>query len=200
VVAFNVFTENLGHMANNLDNTIPMEKVMLCYHATAKQLSLPVPKPHVKLIQWVLGKIIPPMAVPSLDKHSLLRAMAVTQAALWHWKFYDLALLANAVENKPELRAMLPDARTHVPMPLLDQLNKLYPHMSQTENSSARRANLAYTAIAALSKEYADSQWKVEAPPALVEEAQGFVDGAGYVQGVVNLAISLSRLTIHLNQ
>lgn len=48
---------------------------------------------HQTLVQWVMSPVLMPRAIPNINRKAMLRAMAITQAALFTWGFKELAFL-----------------------------------------------------------------------------------------------------------
>jgi hypothetical protein len=124
------YTENPLGVAQRLDETIPPGLLVECLEATKHLEGLPTYKHQIVLAQWILAKVIPPKGIESLNRVAVLRCIAVTQAMLWYWGFYDLAALASACPypiDEDQILANL-EGRAKIPKHLMDELVINYPH------------------------------------------------------------------------
>jgi hypothetical protein len=166
IVVLSVYTEDTYGMACKVDETIPQELVDRCLHCVKALENEPILRHHVTLVQWVLCRALPPRSGESLDKAAILRAMAVSQALLWHWQFYDLAALVTATP--------LPistgygygsnDNLGRFPKDLMERLQQLYPHHQNfrgKHGSSPRQTNVGTRAIDKFQKMISPYDWRL---------------------------------------
>jgi hypothetical protein len=126
----------------------------------------------------VMAPAIPPKGIPFLTKPALLRAMAVTQAVLWHWGFYDLAALVMAVPkvtSKDSTVGSL-ENRGRIPREVGELLTVRYPHYrkSRSRDKSVRQLNAPCRAIDGYCDMIMHTDWQLFCPPALLDKANRF--------------------------
>lgn len=125
-------------------------------------------EPQLTLIQWTLAEAVSPRAFPYLSKKSVLEAMAVAQAVLWHREHYELAGLMTAVaqSNQQELQltGVIPQAR--IPTTMVDELNRLYPHPRRQsgKQKSQKEKNVAVLNIDTTTKQFRENEWRLTLP------------------------------------
>lgn len=100
IIGNQVYLYRQQKVRQDLDPDIPKALVATCLDSFIKMGKdvpilggdnrLPL---HQTLVQWVLSPIVMPRAIPNINRKAMLRAMAVTQAALFTWGFKELALL-----------------------------------------------------------------------------------------------------------
>jgi hypothetical protein len=124
--------------------------------------------PQLTLVQWTLGAAVSPRAFPYLSKKSVLEAMGVAQAILWHQKHYVLAALMTAVaqNNSQELQltGVIPQSR--IPQDRLTQLEELFPHSRRQsgKQKSQKEKNVAVISIDKVTKEFREHEWRITVP------------------------------------
>lgn len=125
--------------------------------------------PQLALVQWTLGEAVSPRAFPYLSKKSVLEAMGVAQAVLWHREHFELAGLMTAVaqsnQNELQLTGVIPQAR--IPTTMVDELNKLYPHARRQsgKQKSQKEKNVAVLGIDTVVKQLREHEWRLTVPP-----------------------------------
>lgn len=201
-ILMEVFTNNVPHMAEKVLPGIDQKKVGLCLAQCMKLESLDVQLHHVTLTQWVMRQALPPKGIQTLPKLALLRCLAVTQAVLWEWEFYELALLATAsrLESSSDMFTML-EARSKVSKPLLEQLNQLYPYwrMETRRHDPNKRSNLAVKGIDKLTDTLNRCEWQPHAPKDLLNSFGNLsVNQRWVVSG--DIKMQLAKLIIKLNE
>ncbi len=125
------------------------------------------------LIKWMINPIIPARAVDLLTIQPLLNCMAVTQAVLWHWGYYDLAAIVSATAqvNNDDFFIGAVENRSRIPKENLLQMQQKFPYSPPVKkNTSARQSNVAARAVDRLADILSRSDWILNAPPALVEK------------------------------
>lgn len=164
-------------MAESIDPSIPMAFVEACVAEIPKIIRMNILTHHYTLVQYVVSSVIPAAGVESLNRSSFLRALAVSQAVLWHWGFYDLAALITASPNNNSSGNMFGiETRPRIPKELVERLVELYPYYQAVGNRNdvasmekqRRQNNPAIKAIDILSKEINNKEWNLYAPLELV--------------------------------
>lgn len=172
LVTLNVYTERVYDMAAQVIPEASQETIDLClFHIKALE-NLPIHEHQVVLAQWVMTKALPARTIPLLNKPALMRALAVTQAALWQWGFYDLAAMATAEPLSAGSDTMINiiESRGRIPKELMDKLIELFPyqHHPRGKNQSVRQTNVASRAIDAFCALIDRSDWRLHAPTELI--------------------------------
>ncbi len=204
LVALSVYTENVHGMASKVDPTIPPELVNACMESIAKLDKEPVLKHQVVLVQWTMKDVLPTRAGESLDKPSIMRAMAVTQALLWHWGFYDIAALVTASKLPNNSTSYgyggIGDGRGRIPKEIMDQLQLLFPHYVQGKGKqqSMRAVNVGAKSVDTFADIITESSWRLNCPNALIEKTNRLENSKRMVVPG-DLRIQLARLILFIN-
>jgi hypothetical protein len=133
--------------------------------------------PQLTLVQWTLGTAVSPRAFPYLSKKTVLEAMGVAQAILWHQKHFVLAALMTAIaqSNAQELQltGVIPQSR--IPERLVTQLNELYPHSRRQagKQKSQKEKNVAMISIDTVTKQFREHEWRVTVPQKWLAALEG---------------------------
>lgn len=85
--------------------------------------------PQVILLQWVLKPVISTRGILFLSKSTIVKALALCQAVLWHRGHHALAGLSTAVvnQNQDEIQISGVDSRARIPKEMLEEFAKYYP-------------------------------------------------------------------------
>lgn len=158
-------------------------------------------KPQLVLIAYVLSRHIPGRAIELLQKHSVLQAMAITQAILWHRGFYDLAALVSADEqrNRLEYAPGFAGAVPKVSKDLHEQLDPLYPYGRRlsSKNKTQKERNNAIIALDALVEQFKKHDWVLTLPSQWLLKVTGGVNDRKYTIPV-DLKIGLTQLIFRI--
>lgn len=168
----NIHTEYPYGMLAALDPTVDEAKLQKCLEATKALNALGIEEANLTLVGWVIHRVISARAIPHLTKDSLLRCMAVAQACLWEWGFYDLAVLVTAtplVVGADEMRAGI-EGRGRISRDLMSELEVKFPHFRQRSGKQVtlRQQNVAARAADKYSDSIMDVDWQLHAPPELI--------------------------------
>jgi len=164
-------------MAEKIDPSVPYELVEKCVAEIPKILDMQILTHHYTLTQYVVNAVIPAAGVENLSRQALMRAMTVTQAILWHWGFYDLAVLMTAKISNSNNESMFGgESRPRIPKETVERLVQLYPHYQVIGNRNdaaavekqQRQNNVTIKAIEIISKEMINREWMILAPIDLV--------------------------------
>ena len=162
-----VYTENYQLMANTIDPTITKGLVEMCMRNARKMTHHPIAPHQMTIVQWVMSPVLSPRAIPNLDKPSLLRTIAVTQALMFHWGFKELAVLLTAIPFvwEEDSAMFTVDSRSRITSEAVTSLVELYPYSTrQSGKNSDRQTNAACRAIDALALIMSNNYWAVEVP------------------------------------
>lgn len=174
ILLYNFYTEDPIRMGLKIDPTCDVVKLQKCLAAVQTISSLPIMKHQKILTQWALHTVIPAEAIPLLHKPELLRAIAVTQALLWHWGLNDLASLVTAKRHIDDDFMVTFDAKVRLSKERDEALQKLFPHQMPDEkgNNSRTKNNYATNAISLMIRELSGNHWVHQGPPELTAACQ----------------------------
>lgn len=171
-VILNVYTENPIEMAVQVDTLVDLEKVEAALKLLPVLETLPIHNHQIVLAQWVMAGCLPSRGVQGLDKPAALRTLCVTQALLWHWGFFDLAVMVTAEEVAMDSDVMIStlDYRSRLPKDLLDEMVKRWPHQHHPrgKHQSVRQTNVASRAVDSFCSLITANEWRLHAPPELI--------------------------------
>lgn len=171
IVSINTYTERFIDMAIAIDPSIPLNLVQECMDCIHSRPVFVVEAHHRAFAQWVMKPCISPRGIPLLNKQALLRVLAVTQALLWHWRYYDLAALVTAIPLVAQSEKMWrQESRDKVSPPLRDQLQARFPYRRiERKSGNEFSHNPASKSIEAMCKLLVDFEWSLHVPPSLLE-------------------------------
>jgi hypothetical protein len=168
-----VYTENIENMARYIDPTIDLAKLHQCLSAIAEQEMMGITDMHRLLCQWTCASAISARAIDNLQKASILRVIACTQALLWHWGMYDLALVVSATPVNGDM-SMGTDVDRRISPDKIQKMIDLYPYYylhekapNDTVEKLARKNNVGLKAIDIAVGTMVSHQWETAAPKAL---------------------------------
>lgn len=175
LVTINVYTENIEGMALYIDPTLDLNKLHACLTNISNQEAMSIEDSHRLLCQWTCAAAISPRAIDNLQKASILRVLACTQALLWHWGMVDLAMMASAVPVAGDL-GVGSDIDRRVSPDRIAKLIELYPYYykhdkapNDTAEKLARKNNVALKAIDIAVETMVSRQWETNAPKPIQE-------------------------------
>ncbi|MBE0438172.1 MAG: hypothetical protein IBX57_00200 [Gammaproteobacteria bacterium] len=198
LTVLSVYTDRFLDMASIVDPTIDPKSVEVFIKHFDQLEGLKIQKHHLVLAQWVLSKAISPRGVPSLNKPSLLKAMGVTQALLWHWGFQEVSLLLSA-QPAPNNGQHLGLPTSRVSKYHTEKFQELYPYQRRlTSNINLRSANVGLKAIDIVSTDLISSDWFYHPPESI--RAQLSVDVNKPQMVSAEIRQNLSDLIIKLNE
>lgn len=175
LVPANIYTEQVFEMARRLAPGIEQTTlVAACQDAVRSLETAEIQSFQIFLTMWVVSPVMSARGGGLLTKPALLRTMAVTQAVLWHWGFYDLAALVTATPIPlPEETMIAPQGGTHrrISKEQLQELEKIYKYYPQSRNAhkTSRQLNVGARAIDGMCDMIVRCYWQMHAPEALVQ-------------------------------
>lgn len=195
------YTERVFDMANKIDPGIAPYHVQLCLDFAQTLLTKQIPIELSPLTQWPLSSCLTPRGIPLLPKPAMIRAMAVAQAALWHWGFYDLAALVTAsrIDVDEDVYISGNESRNSIPKDLRAELEVLYPYYrpSRAKQESSRKLNVAFRAVDDFTDVLTTHDWYINAPDALLSQCS--TEGESRRMSIpIDIRTQLAKLIIKL--
>lgn len=193
------YVESPVRVAQTIDPGITAQMVKWCRSAVFKHQTMDIQQFQKTLVQWIIAPVISPIGVEYLNKSSLLNAMAVTQAILWRWGYYNLAALVTAEPvPMPDNTLIASDTRMRIPNHLVDRIVELYPyHHPAGDQGKARNNNVGCKAVRALAKSISGQVYHLYCPTDLRDKCTS-LDGTGWMNVPGDLADSVAKLAIQL--
>lgn len=201
LVAMNIYTEQVYPFAQRIDPTIPQELLDTCLLFMDTMTRSKVRQHQLILVEWVVHPALSPHCIPYLNKSSMLRTMAITQAALWHWGYPELAAFITAKE-KPTQELSIQwgaESRSRVPPALVEELTQKFPYYRnrRSKDTSTRQLNIAYRSIDEFCDILSKSEWTLNAPDFIAEK----IEAIGTLKQMVipaDIRAMLAKLLIQL--
>lgn len=204
LLVYSVYAEQLRRLAEAIDETLPDEKLKLCYENLDRARvngELTYHKHQTILANWVLSKAFPASSDRHLEAAATFNAFVVTQALLWHWGFPNLAVMMT-VSARPRSDIGLSEAsefRSRTTGENLRKLAVIYPYYRPAGKGGERKPgdNFATVAIEQYNQLLSLSAWYNLAPEALLNESSVIVNNgnASVPQSIRN---DLAQLFIYL--
>lgn len=196
----NAYAQNPKDMALAIDPTLDPAKLDICLTGMSVMEAEEIQPHAITLTQWVIPSVMSMHYVPLLNKSALLNVMAVVQALLWHWEYYDLAALLTAREvPQSDEFVSAQESRSKITNELMDVLLTIYPNPYPVKGKvvSPRQSNPGSRSVDALYALIAASDWYLNAPKELIHKAD-HVEGSRRMYVPADIRIQLARLLIHL--
>lgn len=154
---------------------------------------------QVALAQWVLATQVPARGIMYLNKLTVIKALAVTQAVLWHCGYRELAALSTAYPAPEDGSSPLAPSgsRSRIPKEAIAELNVLYPYArrSGSRRNQQQPPSVAQIAIEEMFDKLAANDWKLSMAPRRIQELTGNAKTPRYM--IPNdLRVHLSRMVI----
>jgi hypothetical protein len=121
------------------------------------------------LMQWVMAPALSPRGLLRLNKESILRVLAATQAILWHWGYYEIAALSTAIAMREETDhyAGGGDKISRLTQDQIETLNKLFPFQRRQggkRSKTPRQSNPAIVALENVNELFSEHVWRLTVP------------------------------------
>lgn len=211
-VLFNVYSENMAVLSQKVDPTMDLRLLERSIVNLQSMEKLQIYEHQILLAQWVLAKGFPPKAFFQVDKRSVDRLLATTQALLWHWGYWDIAVFMQVerimatVQDIPGI-TMRPRGGSRIARRFDEELVQLYPHAkpqkvpqkmrdSQVDTIN-RSANFAAIGINNLTRELMRYNWYYHGPQELKALAEQ-PEGRGLLVIPPKIKDQITELVIHL--
>lgn len=194
-----VYLYDYRKVRRHLDDGIPSSLVKACIESFEKFPPRPIRKDQYTLVQWVLSKTVMPRAIPYVDRQAIINAMGVTQAALIHWGFPEIATLLSArpIPLGDELITTNLTPLWQMDTGLKDKLSKIYPYFRPQGNLAARSLWPGYLAIEKFSTLLTDRRWELTCSK---EIAQKLRQQTGEIKLHTTLKNSLAELLTKIDR
>ncbi|WJJ54879.1 hypothetical protein [Xanthomonas phage RTH11] len=199
IVTLNVYAEDPFRMAAVRCPDLPPELLEASLAVALKLAAEDTYDQQKWLVKWIIDPVITAKAVDLLTIEPLLKCMAVTQAVLWHWGFYDLAAMVTSIPqvSGDDMMIGVSENRSRIPKEHLMRMQDRHPFSPPVKkNSSARQANVAARAVDRLADVLSKNDWILNAPPALAEKTSR-IGNSRMLSAPPNLKIQLSDLLEH---
>lgn len=172
LTVFEVYIEDYVKAAQAIDATIPAEMVEACVQHTLglsnqKWRSKDVQK---SLVAWVLSPVISATTIPLLSRKTLMIAMGISQATLWHWGLTELAIMLTArIRPREEGEFTVQHGMKGLSKATLETLDALYPYKvpRDKKNPTGWSENVGVRGIETLHRLLAEEDWIPQCPQAL---------------------------------
>lgn len=201
LVAMNIYTENVYAFANRIDPTIPRETLDACLLFMDEMTRSKIKQHQLILVGWMVHPTLSSRCIPYLNKGSMLRSMAITQATLWHWGYPELAAFITAKERPARELSIQwgAESRSRVPPALVEELVLKFPYYRRRrgKDTSTRQLNIAYRSIDEFCDILSKSEWTLNAPEFIAEK----VEAIGTMKQMVipaDIRAMLAKLLIQL--
>lgn len=169
------FLKNVVGVAKRIDPTVPPELVAQCVQAAFANRDFKILDAQITIIQYMLNRVIQARSVPLLDFDSLVRGAAITQALLWHWGIYDLALLVTANHTAIPITVAIGTVKVKIDQDRLQTLLGKYPYNAQQRNRRRQttlnlsKDNVACRCIDTITESLDKYRWTFMAPQELIQ-------------------------------
>lgn len=155
---------------------------------------------QITLLQWVLKRAISPRGLATVNKTSLLKAIAVTQAVLWHRNHKELAALCSGYEiQHGDHQIATVESRSRITRELHEELRKLFPYhtLSGGRTKTARIINPAIVAIDKVADGLGETEWTLSLPDSWITLLDPELTNRRYA-APYDIKIKLATLVIEL--
>jgi hypothetical protein len=199
IIVLNVYAEDVYRMAAVRCPNLPADYLEASLAITNTMDQMDIAAHQTWLVKWVINAVIPARAIDLLKIKPLLNCIALTQAVLWHWGFYDLAAIvtASAQVSGDDIMVGAAENRSKIPKEHLQLLQVRFPYSPPVKkNISARQTNVATRAIERLAEVLSKNDWVLNAPPALVAKTSR-IGNSRILAAPPDLRIQLFNLLSH---
>ena len=200
LMVLSIYTEDVLNMSTSIASDIDPNVVELCVENIRRCQNNHPTRGQLVLLSWVLSHVIPPRSIDYLNKTAIFSCMASAQAILWHWGFYDVALLLTATETRDKQGSLLGgvETRSRIPKEYVDQFVEIYPHFQEKgSKDSERQTNVACKAIDTIAKDFIKCDWKVQSSDELKENGST-IDDMNLMSTPSDIKTRLSALVLKL--
>lgn len=202
IILAEIYTDDFRLMLRKIDPTIPIGLVQSFIRANRRNTKYIPTEGQLGITQWIMYKALSCHFLTLVDSNARRNIISVCQAALWHWGFYDLAMLLTATEVKLDLSDPLPTmaGQQRITNAQVDILHDAYPYYQSTTNKDlrSRNENVAVTGCDLVAKTFEGLVWDLAIPEEL-ENQIGLVsyESGGYL-APSNLRVQLADLVIKI--
>lgn len=156
---------------------------------------------QIIVAQWVLSTVLPIRIMPHLEKTFVIRALAITEAVLWHRGYKSIAALVSAYPL-PNDNDMITLPRDPVPVPrdLTEKMDSYYPFARKTSGRSSKKKPKPGTiALMNVCRKFAEHDWYLTLPGTWLPDVNGVRSNRKYT-AQPDLKLRMTELIIDINE
>lgn len=158
-------------------------------------------EPQIVLLQWVFKPIISPRGLLHLSKSTIVKALGVCQAILWHRGHHVLSGLSTAIvnDNPHDIQTSGVDSRARITKELIDELTLYYPFTkrSGTKIKQGKPINQAIASIDEIVDYFSNYSWNLTIDQTFIPTInQGSTNRRFYISH--DIKIKLAELIVEL--
>lgn len=201
-----IYSERPFDVIQKIELGVSPDKLAACLAAINPILQADILEHYVILTQYIVAPAVAPESILNLTKLGLLNMIAVTQAVLWHWEFYDLAALITAtpiISDDPDVFDGC-DSRSRISEVLKDQLVELFPHFVRSGGNNPpplekqrRQNNPGAKAVEEIAKNIVYNEWHLNCPSELLALSSAIPPGRR-MNTPIDIKNQLARLIIKI--
>lgn len=199
IVSLNIYAEDPYRLLAAREPSVPLELLEQSL-AVTKTMDQQDIQPHqLWLVKWAIYPTLPPRGIDVITIDPLLKCMAVAQAVLWHWGFYDLAAMITATPQLTgdDMLIGVSENRSRIPKEHLGRMQERFRYILPVKkNQTARQGNVAARAVDRLADILTRNDWILNAPPALLAKTSR-IGNSRTLSAPPDLKIQLSNLLEH---
>jgi len=173
---------------------VPKDKLDLCLRAIPNDWNFELTPHQTMLMQWVGAKFIPPNAVPYFGYAVDMALLAITQAALWHRGFVQLAAIVGTYRTE-QISEELPVPQLALTQNVKAELEKMYN--IQLDKRQGTNDGLVQRTLDLFTNSVMIGTYRVVGPDQLLAESQ-VVDYDRFLVVPNNLNFLLADLIRHV--
>lgn len=199
IVILNVYAEDPWRMAAVRCPDLPPDLLRSSLEAASKLDQIDISPHQTWLVKWIINPVIPAKGVDVLTIDPLKNCMAVTQAVLWHWGFYDLAAMVTAIPQftGDDIVMGVEHGRQRIQREQLTRMQEKFPYaLAVKKQTAVRQSNVAARAVDKLADVLNRSDWILNGPPALLEKTSR-IGNSKVLTAPPDLKIQLANLIDH---
>lgn len=184
--------------ARVVDPTVPQDLVIQCITHTGEWAAQTISRHQKLLPRWILSRSNSPWNIDCIGRESLMTAIGVTQALLYHWGYKTLASLMTAVPhvdvNMAPTTSLYPV--DELPKETVKQLSELYPYYKATgkKDQSVDFLNPGFIGVNNASQAICQSDWRHTRPDWMEREIA--ISDVGLILIPPNLKLQLAEVLI----
>ncbi len=199
IVILNVYAEDPWRMAAVRCPDLPPDYLRATLESVDKLDQVDISPHQTWLVKWIIHPIIPAKGVDLLTIDPLKNCLAVTQAVLWHWGYYDLAAMVTAIPqlHGDDIMIGATESRQRIQKEQLQKMQERYPYaLPAKRGAPIRQTNVAARAVDRLADLLTRNDWTLTGPPALLEKTSR-VGTSRTLTAPPDLKIQLANLIEH---
>lgn len=207
----NYYTENVNAIARRRDPEVPFELIDESLDGIVRMQETPIQPFQVSLVEWVVTPVLTARTIRNLNQASQLRMIAVAQALLRHWGFFDIAVFLTVLDDDDDAGSLSaltrpPVVKARFTKEHQDRLKKAFPYERKTNTRRDRRGTTTPTTtnsgaieIDMVSKAIFMGQWVYVGPQKLIEKTN-HQKGRRVLTVPTDLKRQLTELVLFINE